>query len=210
MDAERYDYLFKMVLIGDSGVGKSNLLSKFTRNEFNLDSKSTIGVEFATKRVVCEGATLKTQIWDTAGQERYRAITSAYYRGALGALLVFDITKAATFTNVERWLTELREQVDSKTVVVLVGNKCDLSNLRSVSEAQARLFAEQHALSYIETSALDGSNVETAFNNIISEIYSINKAIPLTKPKESLSDGFIGRDVLTLVREEKKEKRCAC
>jgi len=88
-----YDYLFKVVLIGDSGVGKSNLLSRFTRNEFCLESKSTIGVEFATRSIQVDGKTIKAQIWDTAGQERYRAITSAYYRGAVGALLVYDITK---------------------------------------------------------------------------------------------------------------------
>jgi len=95
-----YDYLFKVVLIGDSGVGKSNLLSRFTRDEFNFDSKSTIGVEFATKSIQTEGKILKAQIWDTAGQERYRAITSAYYRGAVGALLVFDISKRVRFSAV--------------------------------------------------------------------------------------------------------------
>ncbi|CAH1450711.1 unnamed protein product [Lactuca virosa] len=96
---DEYDYLFKVVLIGDSGVGKSNLLSRFTRNEFCLESKSTIGVEFATRTLQVEGKTVKAQIWDTAGQERYRAITSAYYRGALGALLVYDTTKPTTFEN---------------------------------------------------------------------------------------------------------------
>lgn len=92
-----YDYLFKVVLIGDSGVGKSNLLSRFTRNEFSLESKSTIGVEFATRSIQVDGKTVKAQIWDTAGQERYRAITSAYYRGAVGALLVYDITKQGMY-----------------------------------------------------------------------------------------------------------------
>ncbi|KAL6513198.1 Ras-related protein RABA2a [Orobanche gracilis] len=110
---EEYDYLFKVVLIGDSGVGKSNLLSRFTRNEFCLESKSTIGVEFATRTLQVEGRTVKAQIWDTAGQERYRAITSAYYRGALGALLVYDVTKPMTFDNVSRWLKELRDHADS-------------------------------------------------------------------------------------------------
>ena len=103
-------------MIGDSGVGKSNLLSRFTRNEFSLDSKSTIGVEFATKSIVAEGKTIKAQIWDTAGQERYRAITSAYYRGAVGALLVYDISKHATFENVERWLKELRDHAEAGAV----------------------------------------------------------------------------------------------
>ena len=102
---DEYDYLFKIVLIGDSGVGKSNLLSRFTKNEFNLESKATIGVEFATKAITLEnGQHVKAQIWDTAGQERYRAITSTYYRGALGALLVYDITRSKSFESVERWL----------------------------------------------------------------------------------------------------------
>merc|ERR1712032_1781372 len=111
-----YDYLFKVVLIGDTGVGKSNLLSRFTRNEFSLESKSTIGVEFATRSIQVDGKTIKAQIWDTAGQERYRAITSAYYRGAVGALLVYDITKHMTYENVERWLKELRDHADSNIV----------------------------------------------------------------------------------------------
>ncbi|KAK8524500.1 hypothetical protein V6N12_029365 [Hibiscus sabdariffa] len=97
-----YDYLFKVVLIGDSGVGKSNLLSRFTKNEFSLESKSTIGVEFATRSIRVDDKVVKAQIWDTAGQERYRAITSAYYRGAVGALLVYDVTRHVTFENVER------------------------------------------------------------------------------------------------------------
>uniref|UniRef100_A0A8D3DHH9 Ras-related protein Rab-25 n=1 Tax=Scophthalmus maximus TaxID=52904 RepID=A0A8D3DHH9_SCOMX len=121
-----------MVLIGDSGVGKSNLLSRFTRNEFNLESKSTIGVEFATRSIQVEGKTIKAQIWDTAGQERYRAITSAYYRGAVGALLVYDIAKHLTYENAERWLKELQDHADSNIVIMLVGNKSDLRHLRSM------------------------------------------------------------------------------
>src|SRR5574343_520763 len=105
-EQDEYDYLFKIVLIGDSGVGKSNLLSRFTRNEFNLESKTTIGVEFAQKTVTIDGKQIKAQIWDTAGQERYRAITSAYYRGAVGALLVYDIAKHITYENTEKWLRE--------------------------------------------------------------------------------------------------------
>ncbi|XP_008584176.1 PREDICTED: ras-related protein Rab-11A isoform X2 [Galeopterus variegatus] len=139
---DEYDYLFKVVLIGDSGVGKSNLLSRFTRNEFNLESKSTIGVEFATRSIQVDGKTIKAQIWDTAGQERYRAITSAYYRGAVGALLVYDIAKHLTYENVERWLKELRDHADSNIVIMLVGNKSDLRHLRAVPTDEARAFAE--------------------------------------------------------------------
>jgi Ras-related protein Rab-11A len=172
------------VLIGDSGVGKSNLLSRFTRNEFNLDSKSTIGVEFATRSIQVDTKTIKAQIWDTAGQERYRAITSAYYRGAVGALLVYDISKHQTYDNVTRWLKELRDHADSNIVIMLVGNKSDLRHLRAVPTDEAKQFASTYTkaylystklmclgennLSFIETSALDASNVELAFQNILT------------------------------------------
>ncbi|KAL6109675.1 RAB11a, member RAS oncogene family, like [Spinachia spinachia] len=170
---DEYDYLFKVVLIGDSGVGKSNLLSRFTRNEFNLESKSTIGVEFATRSIQVEGKTVKAQIWDTAGQERYRAITSAYYRGAVGALLVYDIAKHLTYENAERWLKELQDHADSNIVIMLVGNKSDLRHLRAVPTEEAKALAEKHGLSFLETSALDSSNVELAFQTILTAIYNI-------------------------------------
>uniref|UniRef100_A0A182JKW5 Ras-related protein Rab-11A n=2 Tax=Culicidae TaxID=7157 RepID=A0A182JKW5_ANOAO len=204
---DEYDYLFKVVLIGDSGVGKSNLLSRFTRNEFNLESKSTIGVEFATRsievkainnqQINCnvlmlivihalqvDGKTIKAQIWDTAGQERYRAITSAYYRGAVGALLVYDIAKHLTYENVERWLRELRDHADQNIVIMLVGNKSDLRHLRAVPTDEAKGFAERNGLSFIETSALDSTNVETAFQNILTEIYRIVSQKQIRDPPE--------------------------
>ncbi|XP_010143804.1 PREDICTED: ras-related protein Rab-11A-like, partial [Buceros rhinoceros silvestris] len=161
------------VLIGDSGVGKSNLLSRFTRNEFNLESKSTIGVEFATRSIQVDNKTVKAQIWDTAGQERYRAITSAYYRGAVGALLVYDIAKYLTY------------ETDANIVIMLVGNKSDLRHLRAVPTDEARSFAEKNGLSFLETSALDSTNVETAFHNILSEIYRIVSQRQITGQPES-------------------------
>lgn len=185
---DEYDYLFKVVLIGDSGVGKSNLLSRFTRNEFCLESKSTIGVEFATRSIQVDGKTIKAQIWDTAGQERYRAITSAYYRGAVGALLVYDITKHVTYENVERWLKELRDHADSNIVIMLVGNKSDLKHLRGVSMDDAQAFAEKEGLSFIETSALESTNVEKAFQRILTEIYRIVSKKALAS-EESTTEG---------------------
>ncbi|CAO3694821.1 unnamed protein product [Rhizopus microsporus] len=139
--SDDYDYLFKVVLIGNSGVGKTNLLGQFTRNEFNLESKSTIGVEFATRSIQVDSKVIKAQIWDTAGQERYRAITSAYYRGAVGALLCYDISKHSTFESVSRWLKELRDHADSNIVIMLVGNKSDLRHLRAVPTEEAKQFA---------------------------------------------------------------------
>ena len=168
-----YDFLFKIVLIGDSGVGKSNLLSRFTRNEFNLESKTTIGVEFAQKTLNIEGKVVKAQIWDTAGQERYRAITSAYYRGAVGALLVYDVCKYSSFENVEKWLKELKDHADSQTVVLMTGNKADLKHLRAVNTEEAALFAQKHNLGFLETSALEGINVEKAFEVVLNEIYQL-------------------------------------
>ncbi|KAJ8471131.1 hypothetical protein OPV22_025474 [Ensete ventricosum] len=170
---EEYDYLFKVVLIGDSGVGKSNLLSRFARNEFSIESKSTIGVEFATRTVHVDDKVVKAQIWDTAGQERYRAITSAYYRGAVGALVVYDVTRHATFENVERWLKELRSHTDPSIVVMLVGNKADLRHLRAVSPEDAEVFAEKEKTFFMETSALESLNVENAFTEVLSQIYRV-------------------------------------
>ncbi|KAK1393361.1 Ras-related protein YPT3 [Heracleum sosnowskyi] len=185
---EEYDYLFKLVLIGDSGVGKSNLLSRFTRNEFNLESKSTIGVEFATKTLNVDSKVIKAQIWDTAGQERYRAITSAYYRGAVGALLVYDVTRNVTFENIERWLKELRDHTDPNIVVMLIGNKSDLQHLSAVSTEDAKAFAERESLYFMETSALEATNVENAFKEVLSQIYHIvsKKAVETGNESSSL------------------------
>ena len=163
---------------GDSGVGKSGLLSRFTRDEFQMDSKGTIGVEFATRQIEHDGKTIEAQVWDTAGQERYRAITAAYYRGAVGALIVYDITQRDSFENCERWLKvrrheprtpprgasthgcparaapaqELRTYADSSIVAMLVGNKCDLKHMQAVDVEDAKDFAEDNNLAFIETS----------------------------------------------------------
>jgi len=170
---EECDYLFKAVLIGDSGVGKSNLLSRFAKGEFRLDSKPTIGVEFAYRNIRVGDKLVKAQIWDTAGQERFRAITSSYYRGALGGLLVYDITRRATYENVKKWLRELRQFGSSDMVVVLVGNKSDLGNSREVSEEEGKSLAEVEGLCFMETSALQNLNVEEAFLHMITNIHEI-------------------------------------
>lgn len=172
-DEQSEDYLFKVVLIGDSAVGKSNLLSRYARNEFHFNSKATIGVEFQTQSMELDGKEIKAQIWDTAGQERFRAVTSAYYRGAVGALIVYDISRKQTFENVGRWLEELRMHSDTSVVVMLVGNKCDLKNIREVSEEDGTALAESENMFFIETSALDSTNVTTAFQTVVKEIYSV-------------------------------------
>ena len=201
--------MLKIFLIGDSGVGKTNLLSRFARDQFNPDSKSTIGVEFATKTLEIEGKTVKAQIWDTAGQERYRAITSAYYRGAIGALLLYDITASLTFGNLKKWLSELRENADSNIVVMLVGNKCDLQELRAVSTDDGVAFAKDENLLFIETSAKDATNVNDSFTKLITEIVhrlskqnlAAGEAAPAAdKPKPGVS--------ITQGPPEKDKKKC--
>eukprot|EP00897_Mesotaenium_endlicherianum_P010384 jgi/Mesen1/9374/ME000610S08679 len=173
-------YLFKMVLIGDSGVGKTNLASRYAHNEFHTDSKATIGVEFRSKTLEIDNKEIKAQIWDTSGQERYRAVTSVYYRGAVGALLVYDISRRATFENVSQWLREIRCQGDSNLVVMLVGNKTDLAHLRAVSTEAGKELAEKEGMFFMETSALDATNVDEAFETVIAEIYhSVSKRVPL-------------------------------
>ncbi|XP_062196553.1 ras-related protein RABA5c-like [Phragmites australis] len=170
-EGEAEEYLFKVVIIGDSAVGKSNLLSRYARNEFNLHSKATIGVEFQTQSMDIDGKEVKAQIWDTAGQERFRAVTSAYYRGAFGALLVYDISRRSTFDNVGRWLQELNTHSDTTVAKMLVGNKCDLENIREVPVEEGKALAEAEGLFFMETSALDATNVKTAFEIVIKEIY---------------------------------------
>nr|GEY46821.1 Ras-related protein RABA1f [Tanacetum cinerariifolium] len=186
-----YDYLFKVVLIGDSGVGKTNLLSRFSKNEFSLESKSTIGVEFATRSIKVDDKIIKAQIWDTAGQERYRAITSAYYRGAVGALIVYDITRQVTFENIERWLKELRDHTDQNIVIMLVGNKADLRHLRAVDTVDAKTFAERENNFFMETSALESLNVENAFTEVLTQIYHVvsKKALDIGSDPMSIPRG---------------------
>ncbi|KAI8596356.1 ras family-domain-containing protein [Dissophora ornata] len=209
--ADDYDYLFKIVLIGESGVGKTNILSRFTQNEFTLESKSTIGIEFATaKSIEIDGKIIKAQIWDTAGQERYRAITAAFYRGAVGALLVYDISRLKTFQSLERWLSELREHADVNMVIMLVGNKSDLKHLRAIGTEDAKAFAEKHNLLFLETSALEGTNIQLAFSQVLEEIH---KKILTTRPAnggEGVKPGN-GRNVIpTLGSSENGVERSRC
>ncbi|XP_072964158.1 ras-related protein RABA5a-like [Typha angustifolia] len=185
-EEQSQDYLFKIVLIGDSAVGKSNLLARYARNEFHPNSKSTIGVEFQTQKLDIDGKEIKAQIWDTAGQERFRAVTSAYYRGAVGAVLVYDISRRQTFDSVGRWLNELQIHSDMNVVTILVGNKIDLKDAREVSTEEGKTLAETQGLFFMETSALDSSNVAAAFQTVVREIYNIlSRKVFQSKEKRS-------------------------
>ena len=158
---------YKIVLIGDSGVGKSNLLCRYTKDTFISEIKSTLGVEFACRTLTLPSHTIVAQIWDTAGQERYSSITKAYYKGAVAALIVYDITKQSSFTNIEKWLRELRDHAEGDVAIGLIGNKCDLKQIRAVNSIDAARFSEENGMIFMETSALDGTNVEEAFEKLI-------------------------------------------
>ncbi|KAI7893642.1 Rab11A, rab family GTPase [Mucor mucedo] len=171
-DESSYDYVFKLVVVGDSGVGKTNLLGRFVHDTFDFASKSTIGLDLTIKNMVVKGKRVRAQIWDTAGQERYRSITKRYYRGSVGALLVYDITKRDSFSGISRWLNELRiNEAHPDSIIMLIGNKSDLEKDRAVTQEEAMDYAKKNGLMFMETSALDNVNVETAFETLIYNIF---------------------------------------
>lgn len=161
--SETYDYLFKFLIIGSAGSGKSCLLHHFTEAKFKEDSTHTIGVEFGSRIVNVGGKAVKLQIWDTAGQERFRSVTRSYYRGAAGALLVYDTTSRDSFNALTNWLNDARTLASPNIVILLVGNKKDLEEARDVTFLEASSFAQENELIFLETSAKSGENVEEAF-----------------------------------------------
>eukprot|EP01103_Thecamoeba_quadrilineata_P017784 TRINITY_DN6462_c0_g1_i1.p1 TRINITY_DN6462_c0_g1~~TRINITY_DN6462_c0_g1_i1.p1 ORF type:complete len:200 (-),score=25.09 TRINITY_DN6462_c0_g1_i1:99-698(-) len=164
-----YDFLFKLLLIGDSGVGKSCLLLRFADDTYTESYISTIGVDFKIRTIDLDGKTVKLQIWDTAGQERFRTITSSYYRGAHGIIVVYDVTDQVSFNNIKQWLQEIDRYATENVNKLLVGNKCDLPN-KSVDSKVAKEFAETKSIPFLETSAKNSINVENAFLTMAREI----------------------------------------
>jgi small GTP-binding protein len=190
MDSSAVNYLFKMVIVGDSGVGKSQLLNRFASQTFNKHPQSTIGVEFANHVFNFDNENVKIHILDTAGQERYRAVTAAYYRGATAAMLVYDVYKRHSFDSIPRWLSELKTHADPNVVIMLVANKADKAPIiaRLVSSAEGQKLAEVNNICFIETSALDDVNVNEAFANLANEVYKRRKdSGKLVKADETLN-----------------------
>ena len=167
---EEYDFLFKLIIIGDSNVGKTNIMSQYIKKEFNINSKSTVGVEFGNKIIKLDNKTIKAQIWDTAGQERYKSITSAYYKGAKGAFIVYDITSKITFDSVDKWIQDLNLYGDKNIIILLIGNKSDLEDKREVKREEGEEKAKSFGLGFIETSACTGDNIDKAFEIMLKEV----------------------------------------
>ncbi|KHJ42127.1 Ras family protein [Trichuris suis] len=163
MMLETYNYLFKLLVIGNSGTGKSCLLHQFLEHKFKADALHTIGIEFGSKVVRIQDKSVKLQIWDTAGQERFRSVTRNYYRGAAGAILVYDVTSRESYNALTRWLADALLLASPQIVVVLIGNKKDLEMQREVTYTEASQFAQENDIAFLEASALTGENVEDAF-----------------------------------------------
>ncbi len=173
MDEEEtnYELLYKIIIIGDAAVGKSNILSRYAKNEFCENQKSTVGVELGIKYIKVKGISTKIQIWDTAGQERYRAITSSYYKGSHGCFIVYDITNETSFDNVEKWYEHVQKEAGKDISIIIVGNKCDLENERKVSKEKGQNKAKNLNCAFFETSALSGVNIAEIFNELANNIY---------------------------------------
>ena len=164
-----YDYLFKLLLIGDSGVGKTTIMHRFVEEQHYT---STIGVEFRIKTVEVGGKKIKLQIWDTAGQERFRTITSSYYRGAHGIITVYDVTDRTSFTNIKHWLSEIDRYACENVTKLLVGNKTDLITNRVVTFDEGNDFAKELQVSFLETSAKNSDRIEDVFFTMVTDIFT--------------------------------------
>lgn len=169
-----YDYIFKVLLLGDSSVGKTCFLLRYSDDTFVENHISTIGLDYRLKMInLSDKKIIKMQIWDTAGQDRFRAITKNYYKGAHGIILMFDVTSTVSFNNIKNWLLQIKENTSDKIQIVLVGNKIDAENRRVVSKSEAEKVAREYNLSYFETSAKENTNVQETFSFLTKEIYAI-------------------------------------
>ncbi|CAI4230309.1 unnamed protein product [Auanema sp. JU1783] len=200
--AKDYDHLFKLLIIGDSGVGKSSLLLRFSDNVFSENYITTIGVDFKIRTVEIDGHKVKLQIWDTAGQERFRTITSTYYRGTHGVVVVYDVTNGESFGNVKRWLHEIETNCDN-VQKILVGNKNEDPSRRVVLESDARRFADTMGINFFETSAKENKFVEEMFSSITRLVLTAK----LANPNQNT---VFGDAKLTLTNERKEKKKCKC
>ena len=200
-----YDHLFRYIIVGDMAVVKSCLLLQFTDNKFRHQHELTIGVEFGAKIIDLNGKTVKIQIWDTAGQEAFQAITRTYYKGATGALVVYDITRRDTFTHVSKWLDEVRANALKEIQIILIGDKKDLEDKRQVQTEEGQNLADKNGLLFLETSAKTSYNVSEAFMNSAQKILDMIQ-------KSGIAPAAPGKNVKITVDDddEEEEKKGCC
>ncbi|CAG4937904.1 ras-related protein Rab-3 [Colias croceus] len=167
---QNFDYMFKLLIIGNSSVGKTSFLFRYADDSFTSAFVSTVGIDFKVKTVFRHDKRVKLQIWDTAGQERYRTITTAYYRGAMGFILMYDITNEESFNSVQDWVTQIETYSWDNAQVILVGNKCDMEEERVISQERGRQLAEQLGVQFFETSAKENINVKAVFEKLVDII----------------------------------------
>ena len=204
-----YESVFKIIIVGDSGVGKTNIMTKYIKNEFSEKFKVTIGVDFFSKEFDIEGHKIKAQIFDTAGQERFRALIPQYYKGTKGAFIVYDITSENSFNAIDNWVSNIRAFADKKIILILIGNKSDLEKIRKVSKEKGEEKAKGLGLAFLETSALNGENLEKAFELMINEIYKKGKEDKITNAQNANIEP--GKNISTLDKsKENVEKKKCC
>ena len=206
---QKEDYKFKIVIVGDTGVGKTGLVRRFIQNTFSKNTKATVGVEFISNNYKINNKIIKIEIWDTAGQERYRSLTSSYYKGAKGAMIVYDVTNKTSFENIDKWYTDMKDATEKDITVLMIGNKTDLTDKIVISSQVSKDKAFTLNIPVLETSALNASNVKEAFYLLIKEVYTnFNKN---QKKEEGSSSKNIKKSLdsgIQLNTGKKKKKKC--
>lgn len=202
MIGRKFDFSLKVVVVGDSGVGKTCLLLRYVRDVFDPDTQPTLGVEFLTKIIETDKRKIQLQLWDTAGQELFRSVTRGYYRGSAGAFLVFDLTNHDSFEHINRWLTDVKDVARDDVVTILIGNKADLSDKRDVTREEAEAFAQMNKMAYFETSAKTGEQIADAIAACVQVIEQHVSEGTYDIPQSPEDAQFLS--------EEPEKKGCSC
>lgn len=210
MSKKTYDYLFKLLLIGDSGVGKTCILFRFSDDAFNHTFISTIGIDFKIKTIDLKGKKIKLQIWDTAGQERFHTITTSYYRGAMGILLVYDVTNAKSFDNIAKWLRNIEEHANEDVEKIIIGNKCDMEERRVIPTERGEEIASAHNIPFIETSAKANINIDRVFLELTDAILARTTAKEANDAGNSASSANSGRVFISRIDSTGKSSYRCC
>ena len=210
--SNNYNYLFKYIIIGDSSVGKSNLLMKFAHNKFTKDYQATIGVEFGSKNIEINNKVYRIQVWDTAGQENFRSLTRAYYKNCVCAIIVYDVTNKQSFENIQNWLEDVHNQSPKTVLIVLIGNKIDLEDKRVISFDEGKELALKNGIIFMETSAKTGEGVNEVFNYTAQEIEKKMKENYYNLKSETcgIKEGNIDNNGINLKDEKNNDKKGCC